>query len=68
VGAARKRIRRALAKAGERVAEKRNANRIAAVLKASGHAPNSAGEDTCSDSLYSFFGQMIFSNENYPAA
>jgi hypothetical protein len=68
VVAARKRAMRALAKAGKRVAGKRNAKRIVAVLKASGHAPNSAAEDTCSDSLCSFFGQMIFSNENYPAA
>ena len=57
VVAARKRTRRALAKAGKRVAGKRNAKRVVGVLRLSGHAPNSAGEETCSYSLCPFLGK-----------
>ena len=60
-GRERKRARRALAKAGERVAGKRSAKLVVGVLRLSGHAPNSAGEDRCSYSLcpFSILGQMI---------
>jgi len=60
-GRERKRARRALAKAGERVAGKRSAKLVVGVLRLSGHPPNSAGEDRCSYSLcpFSILGQMI---------